>query len=43
MIFFDNAATTFIKPSEVYRVLYENMVKIKVIKKREARYEKNKY
>ena len=27
MIFFDNAATTFIKPSEVYRVLYENMVK----------------
>lgn len=27
MIFFDNAATTFIKPSEVYRVLYDNMIK----------------
>jgi len=27
MIYFDNAATTYIKPSEVYRAIYENMVK----------------
>ena len=27
MIYFDNAATTFKKPYEVYRALYENMIK----------------
>ncbi len=27
MIYFDNAATTYIKPDEVYKAMYENMIK----------------